>query len=107
MWGPEVRPNVSQPAGAFRLQLQHLRGLLGPLAILPDYADVAQLARASPCHGEGRGFEPLHPLSETPRPAGRFSFYAPMPSRPCGRSQSSAGPSGTIGDGFSCPCVIK
>ena len=25
-------------------------------------ADVAQLARASPCHGEGRGFEPLHPL---------------------------------------------
>ena len=26
-------------------------------------ADVAQLARASPCHGEGRGFESLHPLS--------------------------------------------
>src|ERR1035438_1097233 len=28
----------------------------------PDLADVAQLARASPCHGEGRGFESLHPL---------------------------------------------
>lgn len=27
-----------------------------------DRADVAQLARASPCHGEGRGFESLHPL---------------------------------------------
>ncbi|KKW39608.1 MAG: hypothetical protein UY85_C0001G0007 [Candidatus Peribacteria bacterium GW2011_GWB1_54_5] len=25
-------------------------------------ADVAQLARASPCQGEGRGFEPRHPL---------------------------------------------
>ena len=29
-------------------------------------ADVAQLARASPCHGEGRGFESLHPLSAKP-----------------------------------------
>lgn len=26
------------------------------------YADVAQLARASPCHGEGREFESRHPL---------------------------------------------
>ena len=26
-------------------------------------ADVAQLARASACHAEGRGFESLHPLS--------------------------------------------
>ena len=25
-------------------------------------ADVAQLARASPCHGEGREFESRHPL---------------------------------------------
>jgi pimeloyl-ACP methyl ester carboxylesterase len=30
--------------------------------MLGHSADVAQLARASPCHGEGRGFEPLHPL---------------------------------------------
>jgi hypothetical protein len=29
-------------------------------------ADVAQLARASPCHGEGRGFESLHPLRAKP-----------------------------------------
>src|SRR3954465_6567924 len=28
----------------------------------PLLADVAQLARASPCHGEGRGFESHHPL---------------------------------------------
>ena len=26
------------------------------------YADVAQLARASACHAEGRGFESHHPL---------------------------------------------
>src|SRR3954452_9840050 len=30
-------------------------------------ADVAQLARASACHAEGRGFESLHPLLEEPR----------------------------------------
>ncbi len=28
------------------------------------HADVAQLARASPCQGEGRGFEPRHPLQD-------------------------------------------
>jgi hypothetical protein len=27
-----------------------------------DYAGVAQLARALPCQGRGRGFESLHPL---------------------------------------------
>ena len=32
-------------------------------SIIGAHADVAQLARASPCHGEGRGFESLHPLS--------------------------------------------
>src|SRR4051812_31035204 len=31
-------------------------------AILSPPADVAQLARASACHAEGRGFESLHPL---------------------------------------------
>src|SRR5262245_27463471 len=29
------------------------------------YADVAQLARASACHAEGRGFESHHPLQGT------------------------------------------
>src|SRR4051794_11023813 len=29
-------------------------------------ADVAQLARASACHAEGRGFESLHPLQKSP-----------------------------------------
>ena len=28
----------------------------------PRHADVAQLARASACHAEGRGFESHHPL---------------------------------------------
>src|SRR3954452_12870466 len=35
-------------------------------------ADVAQLARASACHAEGRGFESLHPLSRKPRRSGAF-----------------------------------
>ena len=35
-------------------------------------ADVAQLARASPCHGEGRGFESLHPLLRKPCDCGVF-----------------------------------
>ncbi len=33
----------------------------------PSHADVAQLARASACHAEGRGFESHHPLSGKPR----------------------------------------
>ena len=33
---------------------------------LGSNADVAQLARASPCHGEGREFESRHPLSVCP-----------------------------------------
>src|SRR3954451_13073712 len=37
-----------------------------PAAILRPRADVAQLARASACHAEGRGFESHHPLSENP-----------------------------------------
>ena len=32
-------------------------------------ADVAQLARATACHAEGRGFESLHPLSFEPAAA--------------------------------------
>jgi hypothetical protein len=36
-------------------------------------ADVAQLARASACHAEGRGFESLHPLLEDPLEMGVFS----------------------------------
>ena len=34
------------------------------------HADVAQLARASACHAEGRGFESLHPLHRKPRKRG-------------------------------------
>ena len=36
------------------------------------YADVAQLARASACHAEGRGFESHHPLLRKPRSSGVF-----------------------------------
>ena len=46
-----------------------LPGTRPPTAVeWPDLADVAQLARASPCHGEGRGFESLHPLEARGRP---------------------------------------
>ena len=36
----------------------------GPGLYSAARADVAQLARASACHAEGRGFESLHPLHE-------------------------------------------
>ena len=39
-------------------------------------ADVAQLARASPCHGEGRGFESLHPLRSGRAMARAVTFCA-------------------------------
>ena len=44
------------------------------------FADVAQLARASACHAEGRGFESHHPLSlSKPKDrsflSGRLSFH--------------------------------
>ena len=45
-------------------------------------ADVAQLARASACHAEGRGFESLHPLDPKARLGGPSSF----PDRHCLRS---------------------
>ena len=35
-----------------------------PSPPLGSPADVAQLARASACHAEGRGFESLHPLHD-------------------------------------------
>ena len=37
-------------------------GRLEPRLYWPRSADVAQLARASACHAEGRGFESHHPL---------------------------------------------
>src|SRR5258707_9873279 len=40
-------------------------------------ADVAQLARASPCHGEGRGFESHHPLIEGLGNGAFFDGYEP------------------------------
>ena len=43
-----------------------------PAGRLTVPADVAQLARASACHAEGRGFESHHPLSEKPPEIGGF-----------------------------------
>jgi hypothetical protein len=33
-----------------------------PFVLIHGYAAIAQLARASPCQGEGRGFESRSPL---------------------------------------------
>ena len=52
-------------------------------ARLPSHADVAQLARASACHAEGRGFESHHPLLE---PAGNGGFSIPASGRSAGRA---------------------
>jgi hypothetical protein len=46
-------------------------GIDGCIMTVEDAA-VAQLARASACHAEGRGFEPLQPLRESPATAGVF-----------------------------------
>ena len=40
-------------------------GRMSPRLYSASYADVAQLARASACHAEGRGFESHHPLLES------------------------------------------
>jgi hypothetical protein len=57
--GGRVRPVRKTPGQ--RSRPTHRR------SILRSPADVAQLARASACHAEGRGFESLHPLEERPR----------------------------------------
>jgi hypothetical protein len=56
-------------------------------------ADVAQLARASACHAEGRGFESLHPLlAKAPLPAG-FSRSWRLVGADCpGRADQPGGP---------------
>ena len=57
--GGQARQRGARPGHAARAR----RGA----AILRLLADVAQLARASACHAEGRGFESLHPLRRMPR----------------------------------------
>src|SRR6202021_551854 len=47
-------------------------GLAGSTDILGRLAAVAQLARASACHAEGRGFESLQPLDQKPRSRAGF-----------------------------------
>src|SRR6476620_4253106 len=59
-----------------------LKGAAGTGLYSRSYADVAQLARASACHAEGRGFESHHPLRvEAPLMRG-FLFREPTGSRP-------------------------
>ena len=45
------------------------------------YAAVAQLARASACHAEGRGFESLQPLPEAPLRRGFSVWGRQLPRR--------------------------
>ncbi len=45
-----------------------------PSLYCASFADVAQLARASACHAEGRGFESHHPLRVKAPETGLFSF---------------------------------
>ena len=75
---PSVRPSLSSSphssASARRVLPKHAPAGLqrpvpapnctpgAPLVSSPGAAGVAQLARASACHAEGRGFESLHPL---------------------------------------------
>ena len=59
------------------------------------HAAVAQLARASACHAEGRGFESLQPLSQKARLCGPFVFLSVVwitGSRQCKLAGSAFGP---------------
>ena len=78
--GPARAQQARRPArerGARRRQASRLTA-----AILATHADVAQLARASACHAEGRGFESHHPLRERPAPRRRPGPQAPAGSHP-------------------------
>ena len=59
-----------------------------PFGIMPLAAGVAQLARASACHAEGRGFESLHPLQTLSGVAaeGRGRALCRLPFRVRGRT---------------------
>ncbi len=67
----------SRPAGARRRR----RAQPGRPVILRRPAAVAQLARASACHAEGRGFESLQPLPKKPRSGGVFCWSASLLSK--------------------------
>ena len=73
-----------QEAGRLRLDAP----LTGPAWLYSGHRDaaVAQLARASACHAEGRGFESLQPLLEKPCYRGAFRVCGKRSSRPitCG-----------------------
>src|SRR5438093_4593813 len=55
------------------------------------HADVAQLARASACHAEGRGFESHHPLSESSLSSLLLLLDLLHPSSSAGSVQGGAG----------------
>ena len=65
----------------------HARKPSGPGLYWALPADVAQLARASACHAEGRGFESHHPLSTRKGPAEAGPF--PCESAVCARSSGT------------------
>jgi hypothetical protein len=62
-----------------REKIEHVGGRLGETAaavyLAPAVAAVAQLARASACHAEGRGFESLQPLQSLSLARGRARLW--------------------------------
>ena len=64
---------------AGRLEARRLRLTPASAVAILRHRDaaVAQLARASACHAEGRGFESLQPLLEKPRKSGAFRVSTP------------------------------
>ena len=72
-WRRDLLADGSSVAPVHRRHRLASRWAPSRVAILPAAA-VAQLARASACHAEGRGFESLQPLSESPAIAGLSSF---------------------------------
>ncbi len=66
-------PSAGRPAGRARSTPRAGRGYTRPSAA------VAQLARASACHAEGRGFESLQPLSAKALLIAGFSAFWGLP----------------------------
>ena len=73
---PACAPALEVPVAGGTGERRAPRSRARPTSLFSGHhAAVAQLARASACHAEGRGFESLHPLrTEGPALAGPSSF---------------------------------
>src|SRR5947209_2189902 len=85
---PRTASPASEPRG--RRTDTPAKGRAPARSTIRSRADVAQLARASACHAEGRGFESLHPLLNSPESRAVSPLARPLAARRS-RSRSPVG----------------